>query len=468
MRKTLQLVLALLSNTLPIIAHAQQQAGGLLLLEQKQYALIPKAAKVVTGTGVVSATQSGEVDDREKLIVPPHANFENDMPSAQSQGDQSNACAAFAVTSNKAYRIYIASGRKGVPDDYLQSPSFPYSAACRRRAGIVSGVCNVPSYITDELDFMAEIGSLPLKEMPYTENKCEDWVSHLTEGKNKSYAPYKALPDAPNAAAALDVMKNLLAAGNPIIMGFRACSEFKNPAGEYVRQLRGSESECATHAALVVGYDSDRKLLRILNSWGPGWGKKGKAWMSEDVFLSRYREGYVDQGPGQINSYAGSYTELARAKPPLNGTYSAVAGVGAPAPFPVPELPSLVITPDVLKTSLRASIGKQVGRETIIDRDDNSRHHYNRRYLWLDIPEQYATQVKSVTYHLIDETFVPFTTTKEESSIFLVWWKGWGCVDDATVSATLIDPSLSGGKPVTAHFNYCEIADNKPSSREPD
>jgi hypothetical protein len=466
MRNAWQLGLVLLFTALPTIAHAQQQGGGLLLHKKDDYALIPKAKKAVTGTGVVEKSLLGGTAGNDKIIIPPNHNFEEDIPSAQDQVKGSNACAAFAVTTNKAYRIYVASGRKGAPDDYLQSPSFPYSAACRRRAGIVSGTCNAPSYITDELDFMSEIGSLPLKEMPYTKNKCEDWVSHLNEGKNKSYSPYTALPDAPNAAAALEIMKNLLAADNPIIMGFRACPEFNNLVGEYIRQLQGSDPECATHAVVVVGYDSEQKLLRIVNSWGLDWGKNGKAWMSEEVFLTRYREGYVDQGPGKLNSYEASYTELAHSKPPSNGTYSAATAAGAPAP--VQETPSLVITPDILKASLRASIGKIVGRERVYDSDDKKEHPYNKRYLWLDIPEQYADQIVSVTYRLDHPTFVPFTTTKDESSIFLVWWKGWNCVDHAFVKATLIGSTPNKEKTVEAEFNYCEIADDNPSNKRPD
>ena len=135
MRETCRLVLVLLSTALPIAVHAQQQGTGLELLPPNEYILIPKAKEAVTGTGVAEKGLLGGTTGNDKLIFGPHANFENDMPSAQAQGDGSNACAAFAVTTNKAYRIYIASGRKGVPNDYLQSPSFPYSAACRRRAG---------------------------------------------------------------------------------------------------------------------------------------------------------------------------------------------------------------------------------------------------------------------------------------------------------------------------------------------
>jgi len=66
----------------------------------------------------------------------------------------------------------------------------------------------------------------------------------------------------------------------------------------------------------------------------------------------------------------------------------------------------------------------------------------NKRYLWLDLPEQYANQVKSVSYTLKHWSFHhPYTTTK----------------DEATVTATLIDPSVNHERPVTADFNCCSL-----------
>jgi len=38
------------------------------------------------------------------------------------------------------------------------------------------------------------------------------------------------------------------------------------------------------HALLVLGYSQPRNSFRIQNSWGKGWGDKGRAWISYDVF----------------------------------------------------------------------------------------------------------------------------------------------------------------------------------------
>lgn len=454
MRNTPRLGLLLLSTVMATVAHAQEQSTGLQFLDAQHYALIPKAKEPVTGTGV----------GKDKEIIPDSYTLENFIPAAQNQGKTSNACAAFAVTSNKAYRIFIASGRKGSPNDYLQSPGFPYSAACQRRAVIKNGQCVVNSFISDELDFLSEIGSVPLKEMPYRPNVCEDWSGHMTEGRNKSSAPYTALPSAPNAALALKMMKNLIAGGNPIIVGINACKEFFYPVNGYIKNVDHSDFNCQGHAVLVVGYDSRLGLVRILNSWGDKdqWkgSDNGKVWMSEQVFLERYMEGYIDQGPGQVQWFPGLYTVLAHNQIPAIAPTSTPTEVGASASPTIQEQPSPVITPDILRAAVRSNIGPRVGTNVITDPDDGTEHEVNKRYLWLDLPEQYANQVKSVTYRLKHPSFRhPYKVTKTQSSIFMVGWIGYNCVDEASVTATLTDPSLNDGKQVEADFNYCKVDD---------
>jgi len=33
------------------------------------------------------------------------------------------------------------------------------------------------------------------------------------------------------------------------------------------------------HAVAIVGYDDERGAMLIRNSWGPGWGYRGHAWL---------------------------------------------------------------------------------------------------------------------------------------------------------------------------------------------
>jgi hypothetical protein len=430
MRKTCQLVLASLLAALPSATLAQDHPTGLQVLDRQQYNLLPRAKAPVGGS------------------LPDSFTLENYFPPAQDQG-HSNACAAFAVTMNKAYRIYMASGQKGAPDQYLQSPGFPYSAACQRRSKSNLPLCTDGTFITDELDFLWQIGSLPLDQMKFRENVCENWSGARTRAANKSISPYRTLPPPPQAVEALTLMKNLIVAGNPIIAGINACQEFHHPTDGKIGKYDPNDTQCGAHAILVVGFD-DRpglRAVRILNSWGDGntWNgsDNGKVWMPYKTFMARYLEGYVDDGPSGVASYGGSYEELAQS--PIGATPSASA-----------VSPSLTLSPEILEAALRSNIAERIGRKKVFDPDDNEWHTINQRYLWLDLPAQYATQVKSVKWTLDDPSFHPWTITKEKSTIFLAGWIGYNCVDEATVEATLSDPKLHDG-PVVTHFNYCEI-----------
>lgn len=83
----------------------------------------------------------------------------------------------------------------------------------------------------------------------------------------------------------LDAMKGCLAQGYPFVFGMLVYQSFVQPpasktgmvplpaAGE---QLRGG------HAVMAVGYDDQRAVLIVRNSWGLGWGDKGYCYLPYD------------------------------------------------------------------------------------------------------------------------------------------------------------------------------------------
>jgi len=48
-----------------------------------------------------------------------------------------------------------------------------------------------------------------------------------------------------------------------------------------------------SHAMLIIGYDDERRALKLLNSWGPNWGEKGFGWIPYDKFETVFTELYV-------------------------------------------------------------------------------------------------------------------------------------------------------------------------------
>lgn len=70
-----------------------------------------------------------------------------------------------------------------------------------------------------------------------------------------------------------------LAEGDPVLLGFPV-RNFK-PDGRGVIPMPAGEIE-GGHEVLIVGYDKRRRLFRVRNSWGTGWGDKGRCWMHFD------------------------------------------------------------------------------------------------------------------------------------------------------------------------------------------
>jgi C1A family cysteine protease len=76
----------------------------------------------------------------------------------------------------------------------------------------------------------------------------------------------------------LSQLKGCLAAGYPIVFGFRVYESFESPevAQTGVVPLpQANEQALGGHAVLAVGYDDASTRFLVRNSWGSGWGQNG-------------------------------------------------------------------------------------------------------------------------------------------------------------------------------------------------
>lgn len=83
-------------------------------------------------------------------------------------------------------------------------------------------------------------------------------------------------------------VKNSLAQGFPVIIGFSVYENFESDAMKQSGILRlpgGGDSMLGGHCVLVVGYDEVQQLVLVRNSWGTGWGPfNGNFWMDYTYF----------------------------------------------------------------------------------------------------------------------------------------------------------------------------------------
>jgi C1A family cysteine protease len=117
-------------------------------------------------------------------------------------------------------------------------------------------------------------GYIDEEDWPYDiERFAEAPPANVTADAAKDHAT-KYMRCAVNATA----MRQALAAGFPVIVGFEVYQEIESDqvarTGYLPRPARG-ESAVGGHAVLLVGYDDARRRWICRNSWGPDWGMGG-------------------------------------------------------------------------------------------------------------------------------------------------------------------------------------------------
>lgn len=82
-------------------------------------------------------------------------------------------------------------------------------------------------------------------------------------------------------------VKNALASGTPVVVGFDVYSSFESPAvaktGIMPYPDTSREQLLGGHAVCLVGYDDSRNSFIARNSWGSGWGIEGYFYMPYSI-----------------------------------------------------------------------------------------------------------------------------------------------------------------------------------------
>ena len=79
-----------------------------------------------------------------------------------------------------------------------------------------------------------------------------------------------------------------LTAGRPIVLGLVITASFMRCQSNGLLPALSPDPERGGHAVLAVGHGhiSGADALLIRNSWGPGWGAEGHAWLT-DAYLTK-------------------------------------------------------------------------------------------------------------------------------------------------------------------------------------
>lgn len=138
--------------------------------------------------------------------------------------------------------------------------------------------------IRDTFKAMAQYGVAKESLWPYkvSEFKKKPSKAALADAAKKQAIKYMRV--AQNAEAICDA----IAAGDPVVFGFNVYKGFTpNKTTFVVPMPKAGDKAEGGHAVVIVGYDLDRQLFLIRNSWGKTYGKNGHCYMPFDYVLSQ-------------------------------------------------------------------------------------------------------------------------------------------------------------------------------------
>ena len=406
----------------PAIGQAENlppKGTGLILMDEADYAALPERAPLMRGR------------------LPEFVDLSSFFPEPGHQGAQ-GSCVGWAVgyalkTYQEAIEFNISSPQSW---DHF-SPAFVFNSIKQ------SEDCGAGSRISDALEFVANTGAVRMQDFPYEEAVCLPPSDEMkSRGREFSIKSYRRL----QRDGLLFAMREALSNEKPVVIALRVFPSLEQWQGdENYRVDLDSEVQVDFHAVTVVGYDDERRALKVINSWGTDWGDAGYFWLAYDAVGPLVAEAYVTTDRRYDEPYSEDPSLVLAAEPDDPSTMTAASG--APdANAPVMEV--IEVTEDQLARAVVGHVGRTAEGQTPRGYD------YYPASVWLDLPPATLAQIASVEYYFYHSTFSNPMRPVSDSNVFLATWKGYGCIQNAEVKVT-----FNSGEAVSAPFNLCTIWD---------
>lgn len=308
-RKLRILLMALLLG--PAVLYAQNFSTGLVPLP------VPLQAGCSSAQphGIITAENALPGDGVQTVSLPSSADLSAYLPPIGDQGPVGSCSAWSTIYYSKTLQENLERGWGADDTNEIFSPLFIYNQ--------ITGGRNVGTSIEDHMALAVERGCPTLATFPETRNlNARPSTAALQEAARYKADSFDQISeyDYETGTFVIDInkVKTALASGYPVVAGINIYSNFYDYAGGIYS--RASGSALGGHAMCIVGYDDSRGVLKIVNSWGEGWGDVGFVYFPYDLF-SRYANG----GGGILYDHRGSTPT--EAYPPNNveaskGTFS--------------------------------------------------------------------------------------------------------------------------------------------------
>ncbi len=242
--------------------------------------------KVYDSTEVYAALSPDE-------LLPERVSLEQFAPNPGDQGQQ-GSCVGWGSTYC-ARTVLEAVATKQDPNQLKFSPAFTYN-----QIGLEG--CQ-GTYIDRAMDLLTQTGGVPYNKFPYDENTCSKQPDNfvLKEASQfKMKGANRLSVSGDDYTCDVNAIRENLAHNAPVVIGMSV-------GGSFMQDMEGKEVWIPTnsdynksgfggHCMCIIGYDdykfNDDGAFLIQNSWGPKWGKNGRAWVSYKDFVTFGNEAY--------------------------------------------------------------------------------------------------------------------------------------------------------------------------------
>jgi C1A family cysteine protease len=154
---------------------------------------------------------------------------------------------------------------------------------------LMNEVGDTGAYLRDTLKAMRLFGALPEEYWPYVTSTFDaepTAYQYAIAGNYKSLSYFRVDQQGMTAEDILLSIKQRIQKRLPLMFGFTCFSSLNSVKADGIIPFpTAGENMIGGHAVLLVGYDDDKKLFKIRNSWGESWGEKGYGYLPYDYLL---------------------------------------------------------------------------------------------------------------------------------------------------------------------------------------
>lgn len=210
------------------------------------------------------------------LGLPKEVDLRAQLPGVWDQKSIGSCVAHGVAACHVAAQRKAAAGKKEI---------MPSRLALYYQARAASGWTQVDSgcYVVQAMKVVAKFGVADEKLWPYAISKFKDRPNAAVY---KDALLHQGLVYRKIDSTQPVQIKAALAAGLPVVFGSTLYENSYNLVDNVMPMPDLKASVLGGHCMALVGYDDDKRLFLVRNSWGKAWGDNGHHWMPYDYICN--------------------------------------------------------------------------------------------------------------------------------------------------------------------------------------